>query len=312
MRLIHRPIRGAAIAVLGLAVTAMTGAFAASASASGSPGPRMVALSGNPAATGAAKTGSFSSSQMTVSVALAPRSLVGLQALLQSLYTPGNKKYQQWLAKGQFDRRFGPAAATTEAVEHYLSQSGLTITNSGSPFLVSATGSSQRIAAAFGTSLSTYRGARGTRFFANSTAARMPASLASNVLGVLGLNSAVREHDMVQRATSTVRPSGRASASSAASKSCETGYPTDAQLFDFYNDGNEFPQRLRRRAVLQRPHADADQLPLRRAARGREGQGQGRHAGRVRALGLPVVRHHPLGALRLRQEVHPAAGERER
>ena len=69
----------------------------------------------------------------------------------------------------------------------------------------------------------------------------MPASLASNVLGVLGLNSAVREHDMVQRATSTVRPSGRASASSAASKSCETGYPTDTQLFDFYNDGTNFP-----------------------------------------------------------------------
>lgn len=311
MRLIHRPIRGAAIAVLGLAVTAMTGAFAASASASGSPGPRMVALSGNPAATGAAKTGSFSSSQMTVSVALAPRSLVGLQALLQSLYTPGNKKYQQWLAKGQFDRRFGPAAATTEAVEHYLSQSGLTITNSGSPFLVSATGSSQRVAAAFGTSLSTYRGARGTRFFANSTAARMPASLASNVLGVLGLNSAVREHDMVQRATSTVRPSGRASASSAASKSCETGYPTDTQLFDFYNDGTNFPSGFgagpscsgltptQTNSLYDAPHVGA------------KGKGKGVTLA-VFELGLPVVRHHPLGALRLRQEVHPAAGERER
>jgi subtilase family serine protease len=241
MRLIHRPIRGAAIAVLGLAVTAMTGAFAASASASGASGPRMVALSGNPAATGAAKTGSFSSSQMTVEVALAPRSLVGLQTLLRNLYTPSSKKYEHWLAKGEFDKRFGPAAATTAAVEHYLTQSGLTVTSSGSPFLVSATGSSQRIAAAFDTSLSMYRGARGTRFFANSTAARMPASLASNVLGVVGLNSAVREHDMVQRATSTVRPSGRASASSAASKSCETGYPTDAQLFAFYNDGTNFP-----------------------------------------------------------------------
>jgi subtilase family serine protease len=240
MRLIHRPVRGAAIAVLGLAVTAMTGAFAASASASGTPGPRMVALGGNPAVTGAAKTGSFSSSRMTVQVALAPRNTAGLQALLQSLYTPGNKKYEQWLGKGQFDKRFGPAAATTEAVEHYLTSSGLTITSSGSPFLVSAVGSSQRIAAAFDTSLSNYRGARGTRFFANSTAARMPASLASNVLGVLGLDSAVREHDMVQRATSTVRPSGRASSSAAAKKSCETGYPTQAHLFAFFNDGTSF------------------------------------------------------------------------
>jgi subtilase family serine protease len=241
MRLIHRPIRGAAIAVLGLAVTAMTGAFAASASASGTPGttgPRMVALSGNPAASGASKTGSFSSSKMTVSVALAPRNTTGLQALLKNLYTPGSGKYEKWLAKGQFDKRFGPAAATTAAVKHYLTQEGLTITNSGSEFLVNATGSSKQVAAAFDTSFSNYRGARGTRFFANSSAARMPASLASSILGVVGLNSAVRERDMVQRATTTKRPSGRASTK--ATKACETGYPTDAQLFAFFNDGTNF------------------------------------------------------------------------
>jgi subtilase family serine protease len=246
MRLTHRPIRGATIAVLGLAMTAMTGAFATSALASGTPGPRMVALSGNPAATGAARTGSFSEAQMTVEVALAPRNLTGLQALLQSLYTPGNKKYQHWLLKGQFNRRFGPSAATTAAVDKYLTQSGLTITDSGSPFLVTATGSSQKIAAAFDTSFSTYRNAHGTRYFANSSAARMPASLASSVLGVVGLNDAVREHDMVQRATSTVRPSGRtasapsSTAAVAASKKCEDGYPTDAHLFNFFNKGTAF------------------------------------------------------------------------
>jgi len=239
MRLIHRPIHGAAIAVLGLAVTAMTGAFAASASAAATPGPHMVALSGNPATSGATKTGSFSSSQMTVSVALAARNTTGLQALLKNLYTPGSGRYEKWLGKGQFDKRFGPAASTTAAVKHYLTSEGLTITNSGSPFLVSATGSSQRVAAAFGTSFSRYRGYRGTRFYANSTAARLPASIAPNVLGVLGLNSAVREHDMVQRATSTVRPSGKPAA--AASKACETPYPTDTQLFDFYNAGTPFP-----------------------------------------------------------------------
>ena len=239
MRLIHRPISGVGIAVLGLAVTAMTGAFAASASASGTPGPRMVALSGNPATSGASKTGSFSSSQMTVSVALAPRNTTGLQALLKNLYTPGSGKYEKWLAKGQFNKRFGPAAATTAVVQHYLTQEGLTITNSGSEFLVSATGSSKQVAAAFDTSFSNYRGARGTRFYANSSAARLPASLASSVLGVLGLNSAVREHDMVQRATTTKRPSGRSSAK--ATKACETGYPTDAQLFAFFNDGTNFP-----------------------------------------------------------------------
>jgi subtilase family serine protease len=240
MGLIRRPVRGGAIAVLGLAMTAMLGAFATSALASGRAAPRYVALSGNPAATGAARTGNFSSSQMSVQVALAPRNLVGLQTLLRNLYTPTSKKYEHWLAKGAFVKRFGPAAATTAAVQHYLTQSGLTITNSGSPFLVSAVGSSQRVAAAFGTTLATYRGARGTRFFANATAARLPASLASSVLGVIGLDNAVREHDMIQRAVSTVRPAGRPAAASAASAGCETDYPTDAQLFAFYNDGTSF------------------------------------------------------------------------
>ncbi|MGA8454636.1 MAG: protease pro-enzyme activation domain-containing protein, partial [Streptosporangiaceae bacterium] len=94
---------------------------------------------------------------MTVSVALAPRNTAGLQALLKKLYTPGSGKYEKWLAKGQFNKRFGPAATTTAAVQHYLTQEGLTITNSGSEFLVSATGSSKQVSAAFDTSFSNYR-----------------------------------------------------------------------------------------------------------------------------------------------------------
>jgi subtilase family serine protease len=241
MGLIHRPVRGAAIAVIGLAMTAATGAFAASALASGPAAPRYVALAGSAAGAGAASTGSYSSPRMSVEVALAPRHPVLLNRLLRALYTKGSRKYEHWLAKGQFDKRFGPSAATVAAVDHYLSQEGLTVTRSSSPFLVSAAGSSRRVSAAFDTRLEKYSSARG-RFFANATDARLPASLASGVIGVLGLNNAVREHDMVQRATSTLRPGGRSKASSAAaSASCETGYPTDAQLFAFYNDDTAFP-----------------------------------------------------------------------
>ena len=243
MGLINRPVRGAAIAVLGLAVTAMTGAFATSALASAPPAPHYVALAGSAVGTGAARTGSYSSSRMSVEVALAPRNTTGLQKLLQELYTKGNKRYEQWLAKGQFDRRFGPSAATQAAVDHYLSQEGLTVTSTSSPFLVRAVGSSQHMSAAFDTTLSMYKDASGGRFFANATDARLPASVASGVLGVLGLNNAVREHDMIQRATA-VRPAGRSSASSAssaASAKCETGYPTEAQLVDLYVDGVSVP-----------------------------------------------------------------------
>ena len=74
MRLTQRPIRAGLIAVLGLAVTAMTGAFASSALASPTASaPRFVALSGSVAPTRDVVTGSYSSPRMSVEVALTPR-----------------------------------------------------------------------------------------------------------------------------------------------------------------------------------------------------------------------------------------------
>jgi kumamolisin len=240
MRLIHRQLRGSAIAVLGLAMTALTGAFATSAAASAAPAPaaRYVALRGSLTPTRDAITGSYSSSRMSVEVALAPRAEAGLNAQLKALYTKDSGSYQHWLGKGQFDARYAPAAATRAAVGRYLSQSGLAVQRSSSPFLVRAVGTSQRVSAAFRTTLSTYKDSRGARFFANSTAVQLPSTLAPGVLGVIGLSNTVREHDMVVRAKSTVRPASRPSTSVTG---CEATYPTDAQLFDLFNNGVSFP-----------------------------------------------------------------------
>jgi subtilase family serine protease len=237
MRLIHRPMRAGVIVIAGLAMTAMTGALAtpALAAASGA-APRYVALSGSVTATRDPVTGSYSSSRMSIEVALAPRDEAGLNAMLQALYTQGSGAYHDWLAKGQFDARFAPAATTRAAVDSYLSQRGLTVEASSSPFLVRAVGSSQQVSAAFETTLHTYAGSRDTRFFANSTAVRVPATLASGVLGVIGLSSTVRAHDMVMPTRPTPR-SGRGSSSA----SCETPYPTVSQLVGLYVNGVNFP-----------------------------------------------------------------------
>jgi subtilase family serine protease len=243
LSLFHRPVRAGAVAILGLAMTAATGAFATSALASPSAAtPRYVPLSGSVISAHAAKTGSYSSSRMSVEVALAPGNEAGLNNVLRGLYTKGSSSYQHWLAKGQFDARYAPAAATRTAVDRYLTSHGLSVQRSSSPFLVRAVGTSAKISAAFETTLNTYKGSGGARFFANSTAVRLPATLAPGVLGVLGLANTVREHDMVARATTAKRPAGRASASaSGASSSCETGYPTEAQLIGFYVNGVNFP-----------------------------------------------------------------------
>ena len=238
MSLIHRPTRAGVVVIAGLAMTAMTGALATPAlAAASSATPRYVALSGSAVATRDAVTGSYSSSRMSIEVALAPRNEARLTALLAGLYTKGSGTYHDWLAKGQFNARFAPAAATRAAVERYLSQRGLTVEASSSPFLVRAAGSSRQISAAFQTTLHTYAGSRGARFFANSTAVRVPATLALGVLGVLGLTNTVREQDMI----AGPKPAARAATSPSAPASCETGYPTNAQLFGLYVNDVNFP-----------------------------------------------------------------------
>jgi len=239
MSLINRPLRAGLIAVLGLAMSAMTGAFATSALASAtSAAPRYVALSGSATTTHDSVAGSYSSSRMSVEVALAPRDQAGLNAMLRALYTKGSGQYQNWLARGQFDARFAPAAATRAAVDRYLAQQGLTVTASASPFLIRAVGTSAQVSAAFQTTLRTYSGARGTRFFANSTAVRLPATLAPGVLGVIGLTSTVRAHDMAVPTKPASRSGGHGAATAA---SCETGYPTLSQLVGLYVNGVGFP-----------------------------------------------------------------------
>jgi kumamolisin len=185
----------------------------------------------------AARMGGFSSAQMSVEVALAPRDVAGLNATLQAVYTRGSASYQHWLAQGEFDTRYAPTAATRAAVGRYLSQSGLRVESTASPFLVRASGTSKQVSAAFRTTLTRYRSSRGTQFFANSTAAMMPSALARSVLGVVGLSNTVRQHAMV---LPNKRPAAQPSAASS-SASCETGYPTRQQLIGFYVNGVNFP-----------------------------------------------------------------------
>ena len=244
MSLFRRPLRAGAIAVMGLAMIALSGAFSSAAiAAAPSSAPRFVAMTNSVPATTDTQTGLYHSSAMSVEVVLAPRHQAQMSAMLQALYTKGSAQYQHWLAKGQFDSKFAPAASTGAAVASYLRASGLGVTASGSPFLVRATGSSQQVSAAFRTTLNTYRDSHGITYYSNSTAVQLPRSLASGVLGVVGLTNTVREHPMVARISNTARPVGAKAAgkSSGGSASCETPYPTTAQLFNLVNNDVGFP-----------------------------------------------------------------------
>jgi subtilase family serine protease len=238
MGLIRRPVRAGAVAVLGLALTAATGAYAAGAvAAPSSRGPQLAALNASVNPTTDHITGAYHSARMSVEVALAPRNASGMQRALKAIYTKHSGSYHRWLAKGKFDASYAPTRAVQSAVKAYLRSEGLKIDRSASPFLVRATASSARIAAAFHTTLSMYRDKKGISYFANSTAIRMPAALAPHVQGVIGLTNTVREHSMITRPKNVTHPAG----SPGGSPSCEAPYPTTAQLFNDVSNGVGFP-----------------------------------------------------------------------
>jgi subtilase family serine protease len=258
MRVPHTP-RGRAMktgaVVLGLATIALTGTIASAsaattasatstaASATSAVKPGFTAIKDGLSLASDKVTSAYSAKQMSVEIALTPRDAAGLNHELAALYTKGSGEYHHFLAKGQFDKDYAPSAATVTALTRYLGGEGLSVAaDSQSPFLLEVSGSSAKISAAFHTTLKNYVDTRGEKFFANSTAASVPASLASDVLGVVGLTNTVRLHSLSARATgekvapktAAVKP---ASTHKTAAASCEASYPTTTQLIDLIVKG---------------------------------------------------------------------------
>jgi subtilase family serine protease len=250
MRLLHRPLRASGAAVLGLATIALTGAFAGAQASASTAAPAavtpLVALANSLPATTDQKTGAFTAATMSVEVSLAPRNEKALNAELKALYTKGSPEYGRFLAKGQFDARYAPTVATRDALDAYLRGAGLSVSSTGSPFLVRVTGSSAKIAAAFHTDLSKYVDPKGIAYYSNSASVRLPASIASVVSGVVGLTNTERLQSSVIRPTtgkSTAKENAKsqsAATSTSPSASCETGYVTTAELFDLVNNNTNF------------------------------------------------------------------------
>lgn len=137
-------------------------------------------------------TGHHSSSdQLTVGLALKTSNIAGQLNLLKSLYQPSSANYHNWLATGEYEARFAPAAADVANAKAYLAQYGLQLIASPSASLLLATGSTKQVEAAFHTTLNDYTMSNG-RYFANSSAPRVSADLARSIVGVLGLNNVAR------------------------------------------------------------------------------------------------------------------------
>jgi len=130
------------------------------------------------------------SRELNLGVWLKPRSQGALDDFVQAVSTPGSAQYHRYLSKGEFAARFGPAPATIAATEDALRAEGLTVgpvSPDGLDIPVSATVASA--GSAFGTGFTGYRLANGKAVYANTSAPLLPAAVAANVSGIVGLDN---------------------------------------------------------------------------------------------------------------------------
>ncbi|HEY3868887.1 MAG TPA: protease pro-enzyme activation domain-containing protein [Actinocrinis sp.] len=133
------------------------------------------------------------STPLTVDVNLQPRNEAAIGNLVTAISTPGSPEFHHYLSKGQYTSLFGPTSATVDAVEAGLEAKGLKVSSVSSDNLtihVSTTFAGAQ--AAFGTGFAGYQlGSR--HVYANTSAPQLPASIASDVAGVIGLDDLAEE-----------------------------------------------------------------------------------------------------------------------
>jgi subtilase family serine protease len=182
-------VSAAALASAGLLAVGLgvaPGPALAAASRPASP-PRYALAGSRPAwASPAADAGQVpAGTQVSARVYLAGRDPSALAAYARQVSEPGDAAYGHYLTPAQYRQRFGPTASQTAAVRQWLTGAGLHVASVTSHY-VAFSGPESAVAAAFGTSLHSYR-VSGTVRRAPQATVTVPAAVGPDVLTVSGL-----------------------------------------------------------------------------------------------------------------------------
>ena len=142
---------------------------------------------------------------LTVRVFLTPDGgSKALSAAALAVSTPGSPSYGQFLTADQFHASYAPSAASEQTVRTFLTGKGLTVTSTA-PFrrYVTAKGTVAQLDKAFGVSLKKFSHL-GQKVLAPTTAAEVPADVASSVLTIDGLDTT--QIKMTRHASPTTDP----------------------------------------------------------------------------------------------------------
>ncbi len=129
---------------------------------------------------------------VTANVYLASRDASGLAAYASAVSTPGNALYGHYLTAAEVAARFGPTAAESSAVQSWLTGTGLHVikVQNGIGGFVRVQGSLQQAQQAFGVTFGMFKGPDNKTDRAPEQSATVPASVASAVSGISGLDTA--------------------------------------------------------------------------------------------------------------------------
>jgi hypothetical protein len=230
------------------AASASTHSAAHPAAVAGNPS-RLVQVSAKPKLPGGARaTGAVAGgTQVSAQLALALPNQSAVTAFIDATANPNSRQYHHYLSKGQFASKFGPSAATVAAVESALRADGLKVGSvSANRLLINFSGSAAKVSATFHTGLEHVRLANGEMGQATTSAVTLPASIASKVTAVVGLNQLMKEtagalrpikaleHGKTAAPAKTAAVNGGPVACSDATAEQQTGALTDQQLATAY------------------------------------------------------------------------------
>jgi subtilase family serine protease len=200
----------AALASVGLAVSAATVASGVPASASTS-ARTTLAGSFTPASERAKPAGHVAAgSQVSFDLSLSLRDAAGAQALATAVSTPGSAQYRHYLTDAQWNARFAPSQAAVTAAENWLRSQGFKIGKVPADRLViPATGTAAQVSSAFGTTLGEYV-VKGQHVRLASSPLSIPASISGVVAGVVGVNQELATNTLAQQLNAVASTNGTA------------------------------------------------------------------------------------------------------
>lgn len=179
------------ISTIGAIVFSIIAASAAVALAGAGPATqRLVSLSGNvlPQLRSARDLGRLPAGRQLVVAVVVHHNLSSLFRAEAALYDATSPSYRHFLTPAQFRARFGAPAGELASIRRFLTSAGLTLFKPGLlGDYVEASGSVAQVERTFGVQLDRFRTASGRTFYANRTAAHVPAGL--GIANVLGLES---------------------------------------------------------------------------------------------------------------------------